>query len=256
MTNNKFKRFLFKMDVSKDYYAILGILPSAEILVIKAAHKAMLKVYHPDKFEGTKEEAHLKTVDINEAYRILSSKDTKDEYDKLRAENSHDNFSYEEENEPSNDQQKSASHTFDKDWVVATKYKPSLINLETNLSKISSRLAFTFRVQILENKAFEHAENLANQLENYYFESYFGTDNNIINFAKRLISDGYKEAAHELNQAVKVFGKVIDADKVIYKIKSEFKLYEESSDQKTRARSEQEKKVKAWAERETFSPYL
>ncbi|GAB56204.1 hypothetical protein GPUN_2089 [Glaciecola punicea ACAM 611] len=61
------------MDVSKDYYAILGILPSAEILVIKAAHKAMLKVYHPDKFKGTKEEAHLKTVDINEAYRIYEA---------------------------------------------------------------------------------------------------------------------------------------------------------------------------------------
>jgi curved DNA-binding protein CbpA len=244
------------MDVSKDYYAILGILPSAESLVIKAAHKAMLKVYHPDKFEGTKEEAHLKTVDINEAYRILSSKDTKDEYDKLRAENSNDNFSDEEENESSNEHQKTASHSFDKDWIIATKYKPSLIDLETNLSKISSRLAFTFRIQILENKAFEHAENIASQLEKYYFESYFGTNNNIINFAKRLISDGYKKAANELNQAVKVFGKTIDADKVIYKIKSEFKLYEESSDQKAKERAEHEKKVKAWAERENFSPYL
>jgi curved DNA-binding protein CbpA len=251
------------MDVSKDYYAILGILPSAEILVIKAAYKAMLKVYHPDKFEGTKEEAHLKTVDINEAYRILSSKDTKDEYDKLRAENSNDNFSYEEENEFSNEQQNSASHTLNKDWIVATKYKPSLINLEKNLSKISARLAFTFRVEILENKAFQHAKKLANQLENDYLKTYFGTNNDVINFAKRLIRDGYKEAAHELNQAVKVFGKTIETDRVIYNIKSEFKLYEESFEQKKRARSEQErarseqeKKVKAWAERESYSPYL
>jgi len=45
---------------------------------------------------GTKEEAHLKTIVINEAYRTLSSKDTKNEYDKLRAKNSNDNFSDEE----------------------------------------------------------------------------------------------------------------------------------------------------------------
>jgi hypothetical protein len=96
MTENKFKKFLFKMDVSKDYYTILGILPSAEVLVIKAAYKAMLKIYHPDKFKGTKEESHLKTVNINEAYLILSSKDTRDEYDKLRAVNSNDNFFDEE----------------------------------------------------------------------------------------------------------------------------------------------------------------
>jgi DnaJ-class molecular chaperone len=62
------------METSKDYYFILGILQSAEVGVIKAAYKAMLQVYHPDKFVGKKEDAHARTLDIKEAYGVLSNK--------------------------------------------------------------------------------------------------------------------------------------------------------------------------------------
>mgnify|MGYP000169682062 CR=1 FL=1 len=41
----------------KDYYAILGVTPQAEDVVIKAAYRALAQRYHPDRFVGSPEEA-------------------------------------------------------------------------------------------------------------------------------------------------------------------------------------------------------
>jgi len=32
-----------------DYYQVLGVIPSAEPVVIKAAYRALVNIYHPDK---------------------------------------------------------------------------------------------------------------------------------------------------------------------------------------------------------------
>ena len=220
------------MKTSKDYYFILGILQSAEVGVIKAAYKAMLQVYHPDKFMGKKEGAHARTLDINEAYRVLSNKISRAEYDQFINKRSDDSFTYEGDSSSSTEQQKSASNTLDKDWALATKYKPELRLLEQQLSKISIRLAFTFRVEMLEFKKFNSSEQIAKELEACYFSQYFGNKSEVINFAKQLIIDDHKEATHELNQAVKVLGNDLNATKLIQSIKLEFKLYEESEREK------------------------
>ncbi len=56
------------MDKNKDYYAILGVHPTAEIAVIEAAYKALAKRYHPDVSQDNPEEAHRRMQEINEAY--------------------------------------------------------------------------------------------------------------------------------------------------------------------------------------------
>jgi len=38
--------------MDKDYYAILGVHPSAEEAVISAAYWALAKLYHPDLYKG------------------------------------------------------------------------------------------------------------------------------------------------------------------------------------------------------------
>ena len=48
------------MDSNKDYYAILGVHPTAEITVIEAAYKALVKRYHPDKNRDNPDEANRK----------------------------------------------------------------------------------------------------------------------------------------------------------------------------------------------------
>ena len=66
-------------DPNKDYYGILGVMPSAEMAVIKAAYKALAGVYHPDRNQSN--EAVFKMQAINEAWDILSNKETKKQYD-------------------------------------------------------------------------------------------------------------------------------------------------------------------------------
>lgn len=58
--------------MAKDYYAALGLLPTAELVVIKAAYKALAQRYHPDKFAGDPDVARSKMAELNEAYHILS----------------------------------------------------------------------------------------------------------------------------------------------------------------------------------------
>lgn len=38
----------------KDFYEILGVSPNADIIVISAAYKALVQIYHPDKWKGEK----------------------------------------------------------------------------------------------------------------------------------------------------------------------------------------------------------
>lgn len=73
------------MDLSKDYYAILGVLPPIDSVSIRAVYIALLKKYHPDVHNGTKDEAIKITKEFNEAYNILSDVKRREKYDRLRA---------------------------------------------------------------------------------------------------------------------------------------------------------------------------
>ena len=44
----------------KNLYQILGVLDTAEDIVIRAAYKALAQKYHPDKWSGDVGEATLK----------------------------------------------------------------------------------------------------------------------------------------------------------------------------------------------------
>lgn len=70
----------------KDYYAILGVVPTAEDFLIRAAYRALASEYHPDHFKGDSGYANRRMVDLNEAYSVLSDARRRADYDqKLRA---------------------------------------------------------------------------------------------------------------------------------------------------------------------------
>jgi curved DNA-binding protein CbpA len=73
------------LDTSKDYYAILGVLPTAEDIVVRAAYRALAQRFHPDRHPGAKDEATARIAEINEAYRILSSPPLRQQYDAARS---------------------------------------------------------------------------------------------------------------------------------------------------------------------------
>ena len=66
--------------MAKNYYAILGILPSATVDEIRSAYRSRAKQYHPDHFGQNS----APFIDVQEAYDILSDPGHRDSYDRRR----------------------------------------------------------------------------------------------------------------------------------------------------------------------------
>ena len=66
-----------------DFYTILGVSRTASPDEIKAAHRELVKKYHPDLFPGAKQkaQANKKLQQINEAYATLSNPERRRQYD-------------------------------------------------------------------------------------------------------------------------------------------------------------------------------
>ena len=65
----------------KTHYEILGLLSSADDVVIKAAYKALAQKYHPDKHRTNQEMATRLMSELNTAHAVLGNKTKRKEYD-------------------------------------------------------------------------------------------------------------------------------------------------------------------------------
>ena len=110
----------------------------------------------------------------------------------------------------------------EKKWKVAAEIFPDLIAIRNRLSKTSHRLAFAFVTTLLDTKKFDSRIYVANTLEKTFLELHFGTNSEIIFFAKMLIGAGQKKAIIALNNYVDVLGSDIDAKLLIEKIAKDF----------------------------------
>ena len=205
--------------MQKDYYRILGVLDDAEDIVIKAAYKALAQRYHPDKWTGSQDEATRRMAEINEAYSVLSDPNKRKQYDDLR-----DQSAYQEE-----DVSDDLTSSLEKDWQVVTEYFPDLVEINQQLQKISRTLASSYQIYMLETKDFSNRQQIAENLEDAFFEKYFGTNPKINSFAKNLILMGRGDAAKELNTAVTLLGSDVDPQLVIRRIRDKFQLHTEAS---------------------------
>ena len=65
----------------KNYYSILLIGEDASREEIKQAYHKMARLFHPDNFKGSQEDAENQMALVNEAYQVLSDEKRKREYD-------------------------------------------------------------------------------------------------------------------------------------------------------------------------------
>jgi hypothetical protein len=207
------------MDTCKDYYGILGVLPTADFVVIRAAYRALAQHYHPDRFPGKEEAAHLRMCELNEAYAMLSDPEKRREYDERRGVGAPLGDEYFSDSSP---EENTSSDPLQQRWNIALEYYPDLKDIEARLSRISWKLAYTFRAYLLEEKTFENRMSVASAIEEEFLRTYFGTNPAILSYAKTLIAHGAKRAAQELNKVISILGSEIEARRVIAKIHREF----------------------------------
>lgn len=207
----------------KNYYSVLGVLPTTELAVIRAAYRALCQIYHPDKYSGDKDYAEALTKELNEAWSVLADAEKRRKYDKeLSGAGSRfaDTSGSEHVQQPFRE---TLIESFPELQTIA-EYYFDIWDLIERLQKVSRQLAAGFVATLLETKAYKGRAELANQLEQRFFISYFGKDKKIQEFARSLIATGNREAALELNKAVTILGSGIEAHLIIKKISVKYGL--------------------------------
>lgn len=79
----------------EDLYAVLGILPDAEDIVVTAAYRALAMRYHPDRWSGEPTEAHRRMTEINRAHAVLGDKARRAAYEKTCEQSNQGSFNAE-----------------------------------------------------------------------------------------------------------------------------------------------------------------
>jgi curved DNA-binding protein CbpA len=203
------------MDANKDYYATLGLTPSADAVVIRAAYKALAQRYHPDKSGVGQAHGSVRMAEINEAYSVLSEPAKRAEYDRLRkntTQNADTAFA-------DGDAEPTSNSPLDEDWQTATLFYPEIEDIRAGLARISWKLAEAFRARLLSSKEFQTARTISDGLEREFLRIYFGSNSRILQFAKELITSNLKAPARELNRAVKVLGDTANPESIIRTIR-------------------------------------
>jgi DnaJ-domain-containing protein 1 len=196
-----------------DPYVVLGLLPTAEEAVIRAAYKALSQRYHPDR-GGDSQEAHERMTAINAAYALLSDADRRRVYDSKRSASAN----LEREDSPD-----AAVWGGDipvgsvQAWRLAGDYFPRIEPLRKQLNRISDRLSFAFVALLLERKEFSKADDLAIQMRREFLSRYVGTDPDLLQLAERVADCGARDLLLDINRSVCVLGSVKENAAVILK---------------------------------------
>ena len=202
-----------------DHYQVLGVLRDAEQIVITAAYRALASMYHPDKWKGDKDHATNRMADINVAYGVLCDPEKRAAYDK---EHNSSTSSMGDDAESVDEAFDSAMSDLETRWETAVNVLPDLAGIRRHLEKTAHRLAFAFVVLMLESKKFQQREEIAQELEKRFLEAHFGSDPEIISFAKALIDSGHRDAVRALNNYVDVLGSDLNSNLIIKKVTDDF----------------------------------
>jgi len=75
-----------EFDIKVDYYAVLGVAPTASEDEIQKAYRALAAKYHPDKHQGNELEdlAKEKLSQLNTAFSVIGNPERRARYDAAR----------------------------------------------------------------------------------------------------------------------------------------------------------------------------
>lgn len=193
----------------KTHYQTLGVLENAEDIVIRAAYRVLAQKYHPDKWTGNRNDAAMRMSEINIAFETLSDPKKRATYDRKVKKNSYTN---------SLGLSEDISHWINKEWTKVQEYFPDMIEITNSLRRVSITLEQTYKLMILETKLYSNRRELAEGLQNRFLQKYFGSNLEIIQFAKICVKQGNQLAAKELNEVVSLLGSDVNPSLIISKL--------------------------------------
>lgn len=208
----------------KNFYHILGLSfeSKPEKSLIEAAYKALVKLYHPDIYDGPNKDLKRKISEINEAYDTLSNLTKKEIYDK-KLFNFHLEKSYDFSETKFEETEEFNKDFLNDDWEVASIVYPELEEISKKLFMYNKKLALQYQFYLLETKKFHKKDDIMNDFINAFLERKFGSSKIIKKLSRYLIEKKKKKQAIYLNKLVKVVGS--KSDKKI--INAFFKQYPE-----------------------------
>ncbi|MDC0563694.1 DnaJ domain-containing protein [Alphaproteobacteria bacterium] len=202
-----------------NFYDILGVSQNAEIEVIKAAHKALAKKYHPDTYSGNKKKAEEKLKSINAAFDVLSNSKKRKEYDEKIKSNDKQtgfddksDFNADENGEP----------VLKEDWQVLIEVFPEAEDMRKQLSLYSPKLSFTYQINLLTFKGAINSVKTGKQLKKDYFRRHFGTNRELHNVVELLLLAKKRHIAKEINRKVALLGSA-SSERIIIDIEKKHK---------------------------------
>ncbi len=111
----------------------------------------------------------------------------------------------------------------EKAWSMAEQFHPVIISDLTALEKISWRLAFAFKLKLIEGQAFDKSREVAQILKNEYLSRFFGNDPQNLFFAENLIKSREISATIYLNEIINVMGSSVLPRDIRRRVLNQFK---------------------------------
>ena len=189
-----------------NHYDVLGIPKDCEQSLIEHIYKSLVKIYHPDVFNGDKTFAEEKLKAINEAYFTLGNVVLRNVYD-AELSRGQSSGSADEIFDDEWSEYDVFSESVAKDWRLATDYFPNIDLLRNELVKINKTLAFFFQIVLITTKRFREASEVFDRIRKEYLASKFGDDTDLHDLVLCAIKTGNRQFALDLNKALVVLGK-------------------------------------------------
>ena len=195
-----------------DHYQTLGLARHAEAVVIKAAYRALVSLYHPDRNPAP--DAIERIQRINIAHDVLSDPARRLAYDATLA-------GAPPPHPPAADTD-DGPDPIAEPWKIASNFFPEIGRHHARLERLSAHLADEFQRHLLQRQQYADAAAIADRLRIEFLGRHFGTDEAVLSYAEQLLLAREVDAVRFVSQIVSVLGRSVDADSVREKVSQRF----------------------------------